>query len=81
MEKGNFRRNWFRGDSSRNNQILYYGFNQPRHMRSKCPLNKKAKKKKKKIMVETWFDSDPSTFDGELDVESRVNLFRTRAIA
>ena len=45
-------------------------------MRSKCPLNKQAKKdkKKKKAMVDTWSDSDSSTSNGELKLEVKANL-------
>ena len=58
-----FRRDRFRNEPSRNNQITCYGCKQPEHLRSECPLNKKDKKykdkKKKKAMVATWSDSDP----------------------
>ena len=74
MGSGNFKRNRFRGDSPRNNQILCYDCNQPGHMRNECPLNKKAKKKKKKIKVETWSNSDSSSSDGVSEVETAINL-------
>ena len=65
MGRRNFRRDRFRNDASRNNQITCFDCKQPGHIRIKCPLNKKAKKekKKKKAMVATWSDSDVSSSD------------------
>ena len=78
MGKRNFKRDKFRNETSRNNQIRCYGCKQPRHMRSECPLIKEAKKDKKKrrkkAMVAIWFDSDPFSSNGEPDVEVKVNL-------
>ena len=38
-------------------------------------MNKKANKdKKKKAMVATWSDSDPSSFDGKPKMEIKANL-------
>ena len=56
MEKRNFRRDRFRNEASKNYQITCYGCKKSGHIRSECPLNKKAKKdksKKKKAMVVT----------------------------
>ena len=66
MGKRNFRRDRFHNDHSRNNQITCYGCKQPGHMRLECPMNKEGKKdkeKKKKDMVATWSDRDPSSSD------------------
>ena len=41
-------------------------------MKDECLLNIKAKKKKK-IKVETWFDSDSSSSYGESKLETRVD--------
>ena len=66
LGRRNFRRDRFRNEPSRNNQITVYGCKQPGHLRSKCPMNKEGKKdkdkNKKKAMMTTWFDSDPSSF-------------------
>ena len=71
----NFKRDQLRNEPSRNNQITCYGCKQPRHMRSKCPMNKESKKKKKKkALVVTWSDSDPSSSDGEPKMETKANL-------
>ena len=45
-------------------------------MKFECPLNKEARKdkKKKKAMVATWSDSDPSSFDKESKIEAKANL-------
>ena len=45
-------------------------------MRSKCPMNKEGKKdKKKKVMVATWSDSDPSSFICELkEIKAKLCL-------
>ena len=46
-------------------------------MRSECPMNKEGKKdndKKKKAMVATWSDSDPSSSDSESNMEIKENL-------
>ena len=60
----NFRRDRFRNEPSKNNQITSYGCKQPGDMRSECPINKEAKKKKKKkAMVATWSNSDPALSD------------------
>ena len=43
-------------------------------MRSECPMNKEVKKdkdKKKKAMMTTWFNNDPSSFDNESKMKSR----------
>ena len=56
MGRRNFRIDWFRNESSRNKQIMYYGCKKPVHMRFECPLDKetkKDKKKKRKAMVAT----------------------------
>ena len=75
----NFRRDRFRNDPSRNNQITCYGCKQPRHLRSECPMNKegkkyKDKKKKKKVMVATWSDSDSSSFENTPKMKIKANL-------
>ena len=44
MRRRNFRRDQFRNDPSRNNQITCFGCKQPRHIRIECPFNKEAKK-------------------------------------
>ena len=73
-----FRRDHFRNEPSRNNQIICYGCKQPGHLRSKCLLNKKGKKdkdkKKKKAMVATWSDSDPSSSESEPEMDIKANL-------
>ena len=73
-----FRRDRFRNKPSRNNQITCYGCKQPEHVRSECPLNKEGKKnkdkKKKKAMVATWFDSDPSSSESEPKMDIKANL-------
>ena len=73
----NFRRDRFRNEPSRNNQTTCYGCKQPRHVRAECPMNKEARKdkKKKKAMVVTWSDSDPSSSDGEPKMEIKANLY------
>ena len=45
-------------------------------MRSECPMNKDGKKnkRKKKAMVATWSDNDPSLSDGEPKMEVKANL-------
>ena len=57
MGRKSFRRDRFRNEPLRNNQITCYGCKQPRHLRSECLLNKEGKKdkdkKKKKAMVAT----------------------------
>ena len=40
MRKWKFKRDRFKGVSSRYNQILCYGCNQPEHLRNECLLNK-----------------------------------------
>ena len=40
----NFKRDRFRNEPSRNNQITCYGCKQPGHLRLECPLNKEGKK-------------------------------------
>ena len=69
-----FRRDRFRNEPSRNNQITCYGCKQPRHMRSECPMNNEGKKEKKneKVMVVTWSNSDPSSSDGESKMKAKV---------
>ena len=78
MGRRNFRRDRFRNDPLRNNQITCYGCKQLRHLRSKCPMNKEGKKdsdkKKKRAMVATWSDSDPSSFENEPKMEIKANL-------
>ena len=73
----NFLKDRFRNEPSRNNQITCYGCKQPKHMRLECPINKEGKKdkKKKKDMVATWSDSDPSSSDGEQKMKIKANLF------
>ena len=66
--------------SLKKNQITWYGCKQPRHLRSECPMNKKSKKdkdnnKKKKVMMATWSDSDPSSFESELDMEIKAKIY------
>ena len=60
MGRRSFRRDRFRNEPSRNNQITCYGCKQPRHLRSECPLNKEGKKNKdkknKKAMMAVWSD-------------------------
>ena len=79
MGKKNFRRDRFRNEPLRNNQITCYGCKQPRHLRLECPMNKKSKKdkdkKKKKAMMATWSDSDPSSSESESDMEIKANLY------
>ena len=78
MGRRSFRRDRFRNEPSRNNQITCYGCKQPGHLRSECPLNKEGKKdkdkKKKKAMVATWSDSDPSSSESESEIDIKVNL-------
>ena len=73
-----FRRDRFRNEPSRNNQITCYGCKQPGHLRSECPLNKEGKKdkdkKKKKAMVAIWSDSDPFSSESELKMDIKANL-------
>ena len=75
----NFRRDRFKNDPSRNNQITCFGCKQPGHIRSKCPLNKEAKKekkkKKKKAMVVTWSDNDVSFSNEESIINIKANLY------
>ena len=46
------------------------------HLKNECPLNKEAKryKMKKKILVETWSDCDPSSSDDESIIEAKANF-------
>ena len=78
MGRRSFKRDQFRNEPSRNNQITCYGCKQPRHLRSECPLNKEGKKdkdkKKKKAMVATWPDSDPSSSESEPKMDIKANL-------
>ena len=78
MGRRSFRRDRFRNDQPRNNQITCYGCKQPGHLRSECPLNKEGKKdkekKKKKAMVATWSDSDPSSSESEPKMDIKANL-------
>ena len=78
MGRKNFRRDRFRNESSRNNQITCYGCKQPEHLRSECPMNKESKKdkdkKKNKVMMAIWSDSDPSSSESEPDMEIKTNL-------
>ena len=45
-------------------------------MRSECPMKKEGKKdkEKKKIMVATWSDSDPSSSKSKLEKDIKANL-------
>ena len=65
MGKRNFKRDQFRNEPPRNNQITCYGCKQFGHLRLECLMNKESKNdkdtKKKKAMVATWSDSDPSS--------------------
>ena len=65
MGRKNFKRDRFRNEPPRNNQITCYECKQPGHLRSECPMNKESKKdkdkKNKKAMMATWSDSDPSS--------------------
>ena len=74
-----FRRDRFRNEPSRNNQITCYGCKQPGHLRSECPLNTEGKKdkdkKKKKAMVATWSDNDPSSSESEPKMDIKANLY------
>ena len=78
MGKKSFRRDRFRNEPSRNNQITCYGCKQPRQLRSECPLNKEGKKdkdkKKKKAMMATWSDSDLSSSESEPEIDIKANL-------
>ena len=78
MGRKNFRRDRFQNVSSKNNQITCYSCKQPRHLRTECSMNKKGKKdkdkKKRRSMVATWSDSDPSSFESEPKIEIKVNL-------
>ena len=60
-----------------NDKFLCYGCNQPGHLKNECLLNKEAKKykMKKKILVETWSNSDPFSSDDESIIEARANFF------
>ena len=51
MRRRNFRRDRFRNDTSKNNQITCFGRKQPGHIRAECPLNKEAKKEKKEEKI------------------------------
>ena len=42
MRRKNFRRDLFRNEPSRNNQITCYDCKQLGHMRLKCPMNKEG---------------------------------------
>ena len=79
MGRRNFRRDRFKNEPSKNNQITCYGCKQPGHLRSKCPLNKEGKKdkdkKKKKTMIATWSDSDPSSSESEQKMDIKANLY------
>ena len=79
--KGNLvvnRKDRFRNDPSRNNQITCFGCKQPGHIRTECPFNKEVKKekkkKKKKAMVATWSDNDISFPDEESKINIKANL-------
>ena len=78
MKRRNFRRDQFRNEPSRNNQITCYGCKQPGHLRSEYPLNKEGKKdkdkKKMKAMVVTWFDNNPFSSESEPKIEIKANL-------
>ena len=78
MGRRSFRRDQFRNEPSRNNQITCYGCKLLGQLRSKCPLNKEGKKdkdkKKKKVMVATWSDSDPSSSESEPEIDIKANL-------
>ena len=79
MGRRNCRRDRYQNDPSRNNPITCYGCKQPRHVRSKCPMNKKGKKdkdkKKKKAIVAAWFDNNLSSSESEPIMEIKTNLF------
>ena len=49
------------------------------HLKNECPLNKKIKKykMKKKILVETWFDCESSSFIDEWMIEAKANFCLT----
>ena len=80
MGRRNFRRDRFRNEPPRNNQITCYGCKQPGHLRSECPMNKESKKdkdkdkKKKKAMMATWSDSDPFSSESDSNMEIKANL-------
>ena len=76
MGKGNFNKNQFKCVFSRNDKFLCYGCNQPGHLKNECPSHNETKKDKmkKKILVETWSDSDPSSSNDESIIEERANF-------
>ena len=54
MGRKSFRRDRFRNEPSRNNQITCYGCKQPRHLRSECPLNKEGKRIRTRKRRKLW---------------------------
>ena len=68
----------FCGHPSRSGKPLWHFVcKQPGHIRTECPLNKEAKKekKKKKAMVATWSDSNVSFSDEESEINIKANLY------
>ena len=54
MGRKSFRRDRFRNEPSRNNQITCYGCKQPGHLRSECPLNKEDKRIRRRRKRKLW---------------------------
>ena len=76
MGRGNFNKNWFKGGSSRGNEVKCYECKMTWNLKNEFPLNKKIKnyKMKEKILVETWSDCDSSSSDDESMIEVRANF-------
>ena len=76
MGRRNFNNNRFKGDSSRDNEVICYECKMPGHLKNECPLNKKIKKykMKKKILVEAWSDCESSSSNDESIIEARANF-------
>ncbi|GAV83553.1 LOW QUALITY PROTEIN: zf-CCHC domain-containing protein/UBN2 domain-containing protein, partial [Cephalotus follicularis] len=62
-----------KGDTSKdgkNEKVICYECDKPGHIRANCPkLKKKKDNVKKKAMIETWSDSNESSFDEEENEE------------
>ena len=57
-KKKNYRREM---SSEEEDEVICYKCKKPGHIQPQCPLYKKAKPKKKKAMVATWSDEDPTS--------------------
>ena len=79
MGRKNFRKDWFRNEPPRNNQITCYGCKQFGHLRLECLMNKESKNdkdtKKKKAMVATQSDSNPFSFESKSKMEIKANIY------